>query len=87
MKTHEEGQSGALALDAWLGVRLYVEHGWLCIRTETGWLLWSKKCSDIDNTKGTDFAAVLTEAAQAYTEWKNDPARKEEEADDEARFA
>lgn len=29
------------------GARLSEEHGWLCIRTESGFLLWSSKLTDI----------------------------------------
>lgn len=63
-----------------LGSVLRIEHGWLTIRTETGRLLWSKKCSDIDNNSGTDFAAVLSEAAKAHDEWKRDLVWAEDQA-------
>jgi hypothetical protein len=29
------------------GWTLGIEHGWLCIRTEKGWLLWSMKVENI----------------------------------------
>ena len=29
------------------GVRLSVEHGWICVRAEGGWLLWTAKIEDM----------------------------------------
>lgn len=43
------------------GVTISEEHGWICIRTDTGWLMWSAKISKMP-AKGLFLASVLTEA-------------------------
>ncbi len=59
---------------------LRVEHGWLTIRTESGWLLWSKQVKDIDNRDGVDLSKIIDEGAKAYADWINDPVRTELES-------
>lgn len=43
------------------GTTLSVEHGWLCIRNETGWLLWSEKIDKIP-ARGLFLADIVAEA-------------------------
>jgi hypothetical protein len=83
MKPNDEPVTvaGVVSSD-FLGSVLRIEHGWLTIRTETGWLLWTKKCSDINDSKGEDFSDVVARATAAYAVWQSDPARKWEREQD-----
>ena len=46
------------------GVRISEEYGYICIRDEKGWLLWS---TDIKNLQGTGYylGTLLTDAMRA----------------------
>lgn len=46
-------------------MRLYIEHGWLCARNETGQLYWSTKLTDIgDADVMPDITAALSRAGK-----------------------
>ena len=47
--------------DVMHGATLSDEHGWLCIRNNTGWLLWSKKLVEFP-AHGLSLHTVLVEA-------------------------
>jgi hypothetical protein len=39
--------------------RLTEEHGWICVRDEKGWLMWSMKVNDMP-AKGVSLAGIIT---------------------------
>lgn len=45
------------------GARVHLEHGWITVRTESGWLLWSSKGSRIPSA-GFSLDEVLAEAVK-----------------------
>lgn len=47
------------------------EHGHLCIRSETGWLLWSAKVSEIPQT-GKPLSEIINEARMRFVDHKHD---------------
>jgi hypothetical protein len=53
------------------GAKLYLEHGWLTIRNETGWRLWSSKGSRIPES-GFLLSEVLKEALAEASKWAAD---------------
>jgi hypothetical protein len=54
------------------GCVLHVEHGWITIRTETGWLLWSDRKGSLDTIEGAELVPILSKAIKLYTKWKKD---------------
>jgi len=43
----------------WLGFRMYYEHGHLCIRTQTGMLMWNVPLINIDNFTGIEINEII----------------------------
>lgn len=54
-----DSMSGTTPYDIPNGCRLSEEYGWLCIRTDEGWLLWSAKITDMP-AKGFYLSGVLS---------------------------
>jgi len=57
------------------GAAVTVEHGWICVRNDTGWLLWDRKISDTPPS-GWELGTILKIAGQ------NAPAKPQEGKDD-----
>lgn len=55
--------AGTDSLDTADGMRLSYEHGWLCLRDEKGWLLWSVEGNAMPD-KGLFLRGVIMEAVK-----------------------
>lgn len=68
-----EAQSPAgLCCDVWLECVIRIEHGWLCIRNRSGWLLWSAKAKEVDTHQGVVMADLTPEITKRQAEWQRD---------------
>jgi hypothetical protein len=80
--TTEKDAAGDLRSSGLLECILRWEHGWITIRNQSGWLLWSAKAMEADCHQGILLADIAPKIEARQAEWERDQDETAEHSND-----